>query len=62
MTCLFIKVVNINAVTNFYKNDYVMCTVKFNTLKMPADITKMCKKHYSTTNMQKTLSFVSYLF
>ena len=52
----------VNAVVNFYKNDYVMCTASFNTLKMPAHNTKMRKKYYSTTNMQKTLSFVSYLF
>ena len=32
-----------------------MCTV--NTLKMPVHNTKMHKKHYSTKNMQKMLSF-----
>ena len=39
-----------------------MCTVKFNTFKMPRHNTKMCKKHYSSTNMQKSFSFMSFLF
>ena len=58
------KFVIINAVVNFYKNGYVMCTVKFNTLKIQAHNTNMGNKYYSTTNMQKkkTLSFVSYFF
>ena len=38
---------------NFCKNGYVLCTVMFNTLEMPAHNTKMRKRHYSTTNMQK---------
>ena len=39
----------------------MLCTVMFNSLEMPAHNTKMRKRHYSTTNMQKTLCFVSYL-
>ena len=48
-------------VMNFCINGYVLCTVMSNTLEMPAHNTKMRKRHYSTTNMQKTLCFVSYL-
>ena len=33
-----------------------------NNLKMSAHNIKMHKKHYCSTNMQKTLSIVSYLF
>ena len=51
------KFVIINAVVNFYKNGYVMCTVKFNTLKIQAHNTNMGNKYYSTTNMQKKKHF-----
>ena len=41
----------------FNKNGYMMCTVKFNTLKIPAHYTKMHKKHWSLGIRKKNNNF-----
>ena len=40
------------------ENDYVMCTVRFNSLKMPAHQYQNAQKHYEYVK----IDFVFYLF